>query len=256
LSKRFEGKVCLVTGAGSGIGKASAVAFGQQGASVIVADVNALAGEETVSQIRKLGSEAVFVHVDISRLADVENMISVAVNRFGRLDCAVNNAAISGSVSCPTNEYPEDAWNQMMAVNLTGTWYCVKHELNQMLKQGSGAIVNVSSAAGLRGHPNNVSYAVAKHGVVGLTRTAALEFATKNIRVNAVCPTGIETPMMLDGRRNLRNDPKAYEDAANYQAMKRLGQPKEVADVILWLCSDESSFITGHAMAVDGGAFA
>ncbi|WP_240421315.1 SDR family NAD(P)-dependent oxidoreductase [Paenibacillus periandrae] len=256
MSERFAGKVCLVTGASSGIGRATAIAFGQQGASVIVADMNAQAGEEVAAEIKRNGSDAIFVPVNISQLKDVEHMVSVAVSRFGRLDCAVNNAAISGSVTLPTNEYPEDEWNRVIAVNLTGTWYCVKQVLDQMLKQGCGTIVNVSSAAGLRGHSGNVSYAAAKHGVVGLTKTAALECATKNIRVNAVCPTGIETPMMLDGRRNLRNDPKAYEDAANYQAMKRLGKPQEVADVILWLSSEESTFITGHAMAIDGGAFA
>ena len=169
---------------------------------------------------------------------------------------AVNCAGINGGVSFPTHEYPEDRWHQQIAVNLTGMWYSVKSQLTYMLQQGGGTIVNVASAAGLKGLPNNVPYTATKHGVVGLTRAAAIEYATKNIRINAVCPTSIETPMLMDGRLNLRNNPELREQFTNLQAMKRMGQPKEVADVILWLSSEESSFITGHAMPVDGGAFA
>lgn len=256
MAKRFEDKVCLVSGAGSGIGQATALSFAREGAKVIVADVDKEGGENTVTSIIDLGAEAIFVETDISKQADAEKMVQAAIERFGRLDCAVNCAAITGGVSIPTHEYPEERWHQVVAVNLTGMWYSVRSQINQMLKQGGGTIVNFSSAAGLKGHPNNVPYSATKHGVVGLTKTAAIEYATKNIRINAVCPTAIETPMIMDGRLNLRNNPELREQFTNEQAMKRMGKPEEVADVVLWLCSDASSFITGHAMPVDGGAFA
>lgn len=223
---------------------------------MVVAELNAAAGEQTLADIHALGGKGVFVAVDISNREQVENMVAVAVQQFGRLDCAVNSAGIAGLVSLPTHEYPDELWMQMIATNLTGTWYCVKAQLSQMLRQGGGNIVNISSAAGLRGQPENVPYAASKHGVVGITRTAAIEYATKNIRINAICPTAIETPMLMEGRRKLAHNPQAKEQAINYQAMKRMGQPSEVADVALWLCSDESTFMTGHALPVDGGAFA
>jgi NAD(P)-dependent dehydrogenase (short-subunit alcohol dehydrogenase family) len=256
MRKRFAGNVCLVSGAGSGIGQETAISFAREGAKIIAADINEEGGKQTVSSIEALGGEAVFIKTDISKRADTEEMVQVAVKHFGRLDHAVNCAGITGGVSIPTHEYPEDRWHQVIAVNLTGMWYSVKAQLNQMLKQGGGTIVNVSSAAGLKGHPNNVPYSATKHGVIGLTKTAALEYATKHIRMNAVCPTAIETPMIMDGRLNLRNNKELRGKFTNEQAMMRMGQPKEVADVILWLSSDESSFITGHAMPVDGGAFA
>jgi NAD(P)-dependent dehydrogenase (short-subunit alcohol dehydrogenase family) len=248
--------VCAVTGAGSGIGRATALAFASEGGRVVVADVDEAGGQATVNQIQEAGGEAVFIRTDVARRADVRAMVALALSEYGRLDCAVNNAGITGGVNAPTAEYPEEAWAAVLAVNLTGTWYCVQEELAVMAAQGSGTIVNVASAAGLHGHPNNVSYCASKHGVVGLTKTAALESATQNIRVNALCPTGIETPMIMDGRLNLRNNPEALAKFSGQAALKRLGRPAEVADVALWLCSDQSSFITGHALAVDGGAFA
>ncbi|MFN8346912.1 MAG: SDR family oxidoreductase [Spirosomataceae bacterium] len=254
--KRFQNKVCFVTGAGSGIGRATALSFGREGGKVVVTDVNEAAAQTVVAELLAAGTEAIAIKVDISKRTDVEQAVKTTVETFGRLDCAVNSAGIAGTVSLPTHEYPETDWLEMITINLTGTWYCMKAQLTQMLAQGGGTIVNVASAAGLVGQPTNVPYAASKHGVVGITKTAAIEYATQHIRVNAVCPTAIETPMIMEGRRQLAHNPEALEQAKNLQRMKRIGQPQEVADVALWLCSDESTFITGHAMAVDGGAFA
>jgi NAD(P)-dependent dehydrogenase (short-subunit alcohol dehydrogenase family) len=252
----FENKVCLITGAASGIGKATAIAFANEKANVVVVDINEDAAKEVVSSIELNGAKAVALKADISNRADVTNMIAKTIETFGRLDCAVNCAGIAGRYSLNVHEYPEDEWVNMIQVNLIGTYYCLKEEIKQMLKNNGGTIVNVSSAAGLVAQPANSPYAASKFGVIGLTRTAAKEYATQNIRINAVCPTAIETPMIMEGRRKLAYDPEALETAKNHQAMKRMGQPEEVADVILWLCSEQSSFITGHAMPVDGGAFA
>jgi NAD(P)-dependent dehydrogenase (short-subunit alcohol dehydrogenase family) len=254
--KRFENKVALVTGAASGIGRATAIAFAEEGAKVVVADLNEEAGNLVVDEIKNTGSEAIFVKCNIGERSDVVNLIKTTVDTFKRLDCAVNCAGIAGKLSLPVHEYPEEEWLNQIQVNLIGTYYCVKFQLEQMMKQGGGNIVCVSSAAGLVGQPDNSSYAASKHGVNGLVKSAAIEYATKNIRVNAICPTAIETPMIMHGRRNLAENPEALEQAKNHQRMKRMGQPSEVADVALWLCSDQSSFITGHCMAVDGGAFA
>ena len=253
---RFENKICLVTGAASGIGKATAIAFASEKANVVVADINEDAAKAVASLIESNGGKAIELKVDISNRDDVKNMIEKTKEAFGRLACAVNSAGIAGRHSLNIHEYPEDDWINMININLIGTYYCVKDEITQMLANGGGTIVNVSSAAGLTAQPANSPYAASKFGVVGLTRTAAKEYATQNIRVNAVCPTAIETPMIMEGRRKLAYNPGALEAAKNLQAMKRMGQPEEVADVILWLCSAQSSFITGHAMPVDGGAFA
>jgi NAD(P)-dependent dehydrogenase (short-subunit alcohol dehydrogenase family) len=254
--KRFENKVCLITGAASGIGKATAIKFANEGANVVLADLSDMT--ETLSELNLIthNSNLITVNCNIAIKEDVANLIEKAVKAFGRIDCAVNSAGIAGKLSMPVHEYPEDAWLNQIQVNLIGTYYCVKLQLEQMMKQGGGNIVCVSSAAGLVGQPDNSSYAASKHGVNGLVKSAAIEYATKNIRINAICPTAIETPMIMHGRRNLAENPAALEQAKNHQRMKRMGQPSEVADVAFWLCSDESSFITGHCMAVDGGAFA
>jgi NAD(P)-dependent dehydrogenase (short-subunit alcohol dehydrogenase family) len=254
--ERFKDKVCLVTGAGSGIGRATALAFGREGGKVVVADVNLENAEKTAEILRGANVEAIAVKVDISKRDDVENMVKMTVSTFGRLDCAVNCAGIAGPVSMPLHEYPDEFWHQQININLTGTWYCMKFQLTQMLQNGGGTIVNLSSAAGLIGQPENTPYAASKHGVVGLTKTASIEYATKNIRINCICPTAIETPMIMEGRRKLAYNEEAKQQAINFQRMKRMGQPEEVADVALWLSSHESSFITGLAMPVDGGALA
>jgi NAD(P)-dependent dehydrogenase (short-subunit alcohol dehydrogenase family) len=253
---RFGNKICLVTGAGSGIGAATAIAFAKEGGKVVVADINEGGACETEAKIKQLGGDAFVVKVNIADKAAVENMIAAGIKNFGRLDCAVNCAGIAGQITANLHEYPEDQWIQMMQINLFGTYYCLKEEISQMLKNGGGSIVNVASAAGLVAQPGNSPYATSKFGVIGLTRTAAKEYATQNLRINAVCPTAIETPMIMEGRRKLAYNPADLEAAKNYQAMKRMGQPQEVAEVILWLCSEQASFITGHAMPVDGGAFA
>jgi NAD(P)-dependent dehydrogenase (short-subunit alcohol dehydrogenase family) len=253
---RFKNKICLVTGGGSGIGAATCIGFAKEGGKVVVADINENAAHQTVNKIKENGGEAVAVAANIADKAAVQNMIAVAIKNYGRIDCAVNCASIAGLITANLHEYPEDDWMKMMQVNLFGTYYCLKEEIIQMLKNGGGSIVNVASAAGLEAQPGNSPYSVSKFGVVGMTRTTAKEYATQNLRINCICPTAIETPMIMEGRRKLAYNPEALEAAKNYQAMKRMGQPSEVAEVILWLCSDQASFITGHAMPVDGGALA
>lgn len=252
--QRFQNKVALITGAASGIGQATAIKFAQEGAKVVLADVADMA--ETVALVNLPHTSFIAVECNIGDRTAVVNLIEIAVKTFGRIDCAVNCAGIAGKISKPIHEYPEEEWLQQIQINLVGTWYCVKFQIEQMLKQGGGNIVCVSSAAGLVGQPENSPYAASKHGVNGLVKTAAIEYATKNIRVNAICPTAIETPMIMHGRRKLAENPEALEAAKNHQRMKRMGKPEEIADVALWLCSDQSSFITGLCMPADGGAFA
>jgi NAD(P)-dependent dehydrogenase (short-subunit alcohol dehydrogenase family) len=243
------GKVALVTGGGSGIGRASALAFAREGAKVVVADVAVEGGEETVRLIQQSGGEAIFGKTDVSRAAEVEALVSRAVQTYGRLDCAHNNAGIEGAAAT-TIDYAEDAWERVIAINLKGVWLCMKYEIPHLLKQGGGAIVNTASTAGLVGYRGGSAYVASKHGVVGLTKTAALEYAKAGVRVNAVCPGAIDTPMMgrLTGHR-----PQRAERMAAAEPVGRMGQPEEIAQAVVWLCSEAASFVTGHAMAVDGG---
>ena len=245
----LTGKVALVTGGGSGIGRASALTFAREGAKVVVADVAVEGGEETVRLIQQGGGEAVFVKADVSRAAEVEALVARAVQTYGRLDCAHNNAGIEGAAATVV-DYAEDAWERVIAINLKGVWLCMKYEIPQLLKQGGGALVNTASTAGLVGYRGGSAYVASKHGVVGLTKTAALEYAKAGVRVNAVCPGAIDTPMMgrLTGHR-----PQRAERMAAAEPVGRMGRPEEIAEAVVWLCSEAASFVTGHAMAVDGG---
>jgi NAD(P)-dependent dehydrogenase (short-subunit alcohol dehydrogenase family) len=252
MAELLKGKVALVTGGGSGIGRASALAFAREGAKVVVADVVVEGGEETVGMIKKAGGEALFVKADVSKAAEVEAMVNKAVETYGRLDCAYNNAGIEGAVA-QTVECSEENWDRTLNINLKGVWLCLKYEIPQMLKQGGGAIVNTASVAGLVGFAGLPAYVASKHGVAGLTKTAALEYAKSGIRVNAVCPGAIRTPMT---ERLFRAQPQMAESATAMEPVGRMGTPEEIAEAVAWLCSDAASFVTGHAMAVDGGMVA
>ncbi|HXG22788.1 MAG TPA: SDR family oxidoreductase [Methylomirabilota bacterium] len=249
----LKDKVALVTGAGSGIGRATALAFHREGAKVVVSDVAVESGEETVRLIKQAGGDAVFVKADVSQAADVEALVKTVVRTYGRLDCAHNNAGVPGPNKL-TVDITEEKWNQVIAVNLTGVWLCMKFELAQMAKQGSGAIVNTSSDAGLIGLRRGAAYVASKHGVIGLTKTAALEYAKTGIRVNAVCPGPIDTPM-LRGSGGERVE-RFIDKMVAAQPGGRLGKPEEIAEAVVWLCSDAASFVTGHALPVDGGYMA
>ncbi len=250
MPETLEGKVALVTGGASGIGRATALTFAREGAKLIIADMNEDGGQQTVHMITEKGGDATFVQVDVTSATEVEAMISKTVETYGRLDCAHNNAGISsGGQRAFTADYPEDRWHQVLAINLTGVWLCMKYEIPQMLQQGGGAIVNTASVAGLVGLPYASAYVASKHGVVGLTKTAALEYAKSGIRVNCVCPGYIETPMTEQGR----NDPERMAQMIASEPIGRIGNPEEIAESVVWLCSDAESFVTGHTMTVDGG---
>src|SRR5262245_57969583 len=249
MAGSLQGKVALVTGGGSGIGRASSLAFAREGAKVVVADVVVEGGEETVKLIKQAGGEALFVKTDVSKAAEVEALVNAAVATFGRLDCAHNNAGIEGAAATTVN-YSQESWDRVIAINLTGVWLCMKYEIPQMLKSGGGAIVNTASTAGLVGYKGGSAYVASKHGVVGLSKTAALEYAKAGIRVNAVCPGAIDTPMM---GRITNHRPDWAAKMASSEPVGRMAQPSEIAETVVWLCSDAASFVTGHAMAVDGG---
>jgi len=249
MAGELEGKIALVTGAGSGIGRESALAFAASRAQVMVSDVVVESGEETVAQIKAAGGEATFMRADVSQRADVEALIRQIVETYGRLDCAHNNAGIEGDMA-PTADCTEANWDRTIAINLKGVWLCMKYEIPQMLEQGGGVIVNTSSAAGLVGFVDLPAYVATKHGVAGLTRTAALEYAQQGIRVNAVCPGVIHTPMI---DRIVGGDAEAEAQFTALEPVGRMGSPAEVAQAVVWLCSDAASFVTGIAMPVDGG---
>jgi NAD(P)-dependent dehydrogenase (short-subunit alcohol dehydrogenase family) len=247
----FKDKVALVTGSGSGIGRATALRFASEGANVVVSDVNEAGGNETVAQIEAAGGSAIFIKCNVSVYEEVENLIQKAVERFGKLDIAINNAGIGGELH-RTDKYPLKVWDSVMAVNATGVFYCMQLEIVQMLKQGHGAIVNTASIAGLRGLPNNLAYVASKHAVVGMTKTAAMEYARQNIRINALCPVFTVTPLFNPEFMDAHSAGLSDKLKAAIP-MKRFADTKEMADVTLWLCSDRSSFVTGQSIRVDGG---
>ncbi len=253
MSGKFAGKVALVTGAAGGMGRETARAFAAAGARVVAADIAAEGGEETAEAIRRDGGDAVFVRADVSRARDVEAAVGMAVGSFGGLDCAVNAAAIETETTMLA-DCPEETFDRLLAVNLRSVFLCLKYEIRAMLERGGGAIVNIASTNSFRALPRQAAYTAAKHGVIGLTRTAAIEYAGAGIRVNAVAPGAIDTPM-LRGAMAARGS--AEEDVlARLSLIGRFGQPAEIANAVLWLCSEESQYTIGHVLAVDGGYLA
>jgi NAD(P)-dependent dehydrogenase (short-subunit alcohol dehydrogenase family) len=253
MTTQLEGAVALVTGGAAGIGKAAALAFARYGAKVALCDFKAERGEEVAHAIERAGGRAIFVKADVSRAPDVDRVVAATIQAFGRLDCAFNNAGIEGELA-GTAECSEENFDRTIAINLKGLWLCLRREIQVMLGQeGAGAIVNMSSVAGLVGFENLPAYVASKHGVIGLTKSAALECATKGIRVNAVCPGVIHTEMIdrVTGR-----DPAIEQQFVNMEPMGRMGTPQEIAEAAVWLCSPAASFITGQALAVDGGLVA
>ena len=245
----FEGQVALVTGAGSGLGLATAKAFAESGASVVLADWNEDFVRSAVDDLTVRGHKAVAIRCDVANEADVAAMVQQTISTFGGLDAAFNNAGIQVPPSDAADETAEN-FDRVNAINLRGVWACMKHELRHMRTQGSGAIVNCSSLGGLVGLPSRAAYHASKHGVIGLTRSAALEYASRGIRINAVCPGTIDTPMVSD---MLAKQADAMKEIMRDQPIGRLGRPEEIASAVLWLCSPGASFVIGHALAVDGG---
>ncbi|MHB9025032.1 MAG: SDR family oxidoreductase [Armatimonadota bacterium] len=252
MTTSMEGKVALVTGGASGIGRATALAFARKRAKVVVADVQEDGGNETVRLITESGGEALFVKTNVADAQEVEALITRTVEQFGRLDYACNNAGIEGQMAS-TADCTEENWDRTLAINLKGVWLCMKYELPQMLAQGGGAIVNMSSVAGLVGFVNLPAYCASKGGVDQLTKTAALEYARMNIRVNAICPGVIRTAMV---DRVCGGSAEAEAQFTSMEPVGRMGKPEEIADAVLWLCSDGASFVTGHLLVVDGGLVA
>lgn len=252
MAGMVEGKVALVTGAASGIGRATALVFVREGAKVVVDDINVEGGEETVRMIKEAGGEAIFVKGDVRIASEVEALVSKTVETYGRLDCAHNNAGIIGQLAF-TADCTEENWEDVIATDLKGVWLCMKHEIPQMIKQGSGVIVNTASAGAMTGLPFTPAYCAAKAGVTQLTKTAALEYAEHGIRINAVCPGGTLTPLL---RAFTRGDKATELMRAAKIPLGRLADPSEIADAVVWLCSEGARFVTGSPMLVDGGMVA
>jgi NAD(P)-dependent dehydrogenase (short-subunit alcohol dehydrogenase family) len=248
MSEQSINHVALVTGANSGIGRATAIAFAKAGAKVVLAARRIQESEEVVEMIKREGGDAIFCQTDVSKADEVKRLIERTVDTYGRLDWACNNAAIEGTMASVI-DCTEENWNEVININLTGMWLCMKYELIQMLKNDGGAIVNISSVNAFFGDSNLPAYTASKHGIIGLTKSAANEYGKSGIRINAVCPGSIYTPMLerVDG------GPVTPESWRNKVPLKRVGKPEEIANTVAWLCSSGASYITGHSMVVDGG---
>jgi NAD(P)-dependent dehydrogenase (short-subunit alcohol dehydrogenase family) len=245
----FAGKVAFVTGAANGIGRAAALAFAREGADVVIADVSEQGNQETARMVEEAGRRALAVRCDVSRAEDVKAALDKAVEAFGRLDCAFNNAGVEQPITA-TADLTEEEWDRIVSINLRGVFLCMKHEIPLMLRQGGGAIVNTSSGAGVKGFAGQAAYCAAKYGIVGLSKAAALDYAKSNIRINAVCPGIIETPMM---DRFSGGTPEGRARVIAQEPIGRMGKPEEIAAAVIWLCSDAAAFVVGHAMVIDGG---
>lgn len=247
MGQLFKDKVAIITGSTYGIGKATAIAFAKRGAKIVLSDW--MEDVDTLAAIQELGGEAIFVSCDVSDEASVQALVAQTMQHFGRLDYAFNNAGIEGDQG-PAAACTNDNWHKVIGINLTGAWFCMKHQIPAMLKSGGGAIVNNASVAGLVGVQGIPAYVASKHGLVGLTKNVALDYAKQGIRVNAVCPGVIHTPMI---DRFTGENQQALEQLKSGQPLGRIGQPKEIADAVVFLCSESASFMVGQALAIDGG---
>lgn len=250
--RNFEGKIALVTGAAAGIGRATALAFAREGAKVVVSDVDDAGGEQTLAAIQQMGGEGIYVHADVSSLEEVDALFETLKKTYGSLDYACNNAGIEGA-QAKTGDCTLENWRRTIGINLDGVFYCMRRELELMAPAQSGSIINMSSIAGKQGFPNLSAYVASKHAVIGLTKSAALEYAPLGVRINAICPGVIDTPMV---QRTTQQSEEATRQYVGMQPVGRMGNPEEIADAVIWLSSEKASFVTGVAIPIDGGFLA